>query len=175
MTRIPRSISMIAALFMALFLAPNAAAAPDRPQEVLDLVAGHKVLAMKIRPLHDRVLVQRSGDGKKSSSAFKPDGTPLRAKAATGAASSTGTRVSERLRHKGRAATSGDEYGRVKVKMISLEKRAKAERERVMRPKFGAKGRGVKAAKKKLAALQRELAALEKEVALLKKPGRVKY
>lgn len=175
MAFVPRSISMIAALLLVLFLTPGPAAAQSRPQQVLDLIAAHEALAMKIRPLHDRVLVQRSTDDKKSASAFKPDGTPLRAKAATGTASEPGKRVSERLRHKDRTGSDTDDYGRIKVKMSSLEKRAKAERERVMRPKFGANGRGVKAAKRKLAALQRELAALEKEVALMKKPGRTKF
>lgn len=31
--------------------------AEDRPQEVLDLIAGHQALAMKIRPLQDRVTI----------------------------------------------------------------------------------------------------------------------
>ena len=118
---------------------------------------------------------------KESSAGFKPDGAPLRAKAATGTASESGRRAPERLRHKDRAVTSGDDYGRIKVKMAALDKKAKAERERVNRPKFGAGGRGVAAARKKLASLQRELAALEREMATLegsglprKKPGRTK-
>lgn len=182
MTSIPRAISVIAMLLLVSLLASGPTAAQGRPQEVLDLVAAHQALAMKIRPLHDRVLVARSKP-KESGTAFKPDGTPLRAKAGTGTgtASESGRRVSERLRHKGRAATSGDDYGRIKVKMAALDKKAKAERERVNRPKFGAGGRGVAAARKKLASLQRELAALEREMATLqgsgvprKKPGRTK-
>ncbi len=177
---IPRSISVIAVLLLVSLLASGPAAAQSRPQEVLDLVAAHEALAMKIRPLHDRVLVARSKP-KESSAGFKPDGTPLRARAGTGTASESGRRVSERLRHKDRAATSGDDYGRIKVKMAALDKKAKAERERVNRPKFGAGGRGVAAARKKLASLQRELAALEREMATLqgsgvprKRPGRTK-
>ncbi len=178
MTYISRAISVVAVLLLAPLLASGPAAAQDHPQEVLDLVAAHQALAMKIRPLSDRVLVARSKP-KESSASFKPDGTPLRTKAGT--ASGAGSGTAERLRHKDRAATSGDDYGRIKVKMAALDKKAKAERERVNRPKFGVGGRGVAAAKKKLASLQRELAALEREMATLqgsgvprKRPGRTK-
>lgn len=161
MSRILSSVPIAAALLLALLFAPGGAAAQGHPQEVLDLVAAHEALAMKIRPLQDRIIIARVPP-KESQSA--------------------GTRVSERLRHKGRAATATDEYGRLKVKFSTLNKKARAERERVNRPDFGAGLRGVAAAKKKLAALQREYAALERELAALdqaatlrKKPGRTTY
>lgn len=184
MARILCSIPVAAALLLAILTTPNPTAAQGHPQEVLDLIAGHEALAMKIRPLHDRVIVARS-KSKKSGTAFKPDGTPLRAKAATGTASESGRRVPEILRHKDRAATSGDDYKRINAQISRLKKRAKAERERVNRPNFGAGLRGVAAARKTLASLQREYAALERELTALervqgkdttprKKPGRLK-
>ena len=140
-------------------LLPNHAIAADRPQEVLDLIAGHQALAMKIRPLQDRVLT-----------GFKPEGAPIRAKVNTTDESGgeAPTSAPERLRHKDRAASSSDEHGRIKVRFSALEKNAKTERERVNRPQFGADLTRSKSeiadARKKLAALQREFAALEREV-----------
>lgn len=180
MMSVGKTIPLAGVLLLSFVMSGLVTAAPDRPKQVLDLVAAHEALAMKIRPLHDRILVARSKN-KKSGTAFKPDGAPLRAKAATGTASESGRRTSERLRHKDRAVTSGDDYGRIKVKMAALDKKAKAERERVNRPNFGVGLRGVAAARKKLASLQRELAALEREMATLqgsgvprKRPGRTK-
>jgi len=148
-----------------LGLLPVRATADSRSQEVLDLVAAHEALAMKIRPLQDRVLVK-----------FKPDGTPVRAKvSATPDASNNGaaTRAPERLRHKDRAVSDSDEYGRIKVRFSAFEKKAKAERERVNRPRFGAdltRSRSeIAGARKALAALQREFATLEREVTALKR------
>lgn len=147
MATILSSMSVVATLLLAFLATPGPVAAQDHPQEVLDLIAQHEALAMKIRPLHDRVIVRRSTKDSKSSE----------------------SRVPERLRHKNRAAASSDEYGRVKVKMITLDKKARAERERVNRPNFGVGLRGVKAAKKKLAALQREYTALSRELAALER------
>ncbi len=144
------------------------AQAQDRPQEVRDLIAAHDALAMKIRPLHDRVIVARPK--KEKSTGFKPEGAPLRAKVGTASSENTGGRASERLRHKDRAATSGDEYGHLKVQFLALEKKAKAERERVNNPKFGVGLRAVlniNAARGVLAGLQLDLAAIEQETAAL--------
>lgn len=134
--------------------------AEEHPQEVLDLIAAHESLAMKIRPLQDRVIVR-----------FKPDGVPVRAKAETATDEGNGSaegRVSERLRHKDRAASSNDDYDRIRARIESLEKKSKTERERVNRPHFGTDLRRGKSeiadARKRLAALQRELAALEQEL-----------
>lgn len=158
---------LAAIVMMGLF--PASATAQSRPQEVLDLIAAHKALAMKIRPLQDRVLTVTAP--KEDSNQFKPDGVPVRAKSnATSGDSNPASegRVAERLRHKDRAATDGDDYGRIKVRLSALKKKAKAERERVMRPKFGVgltRGKSESAdARKKLTALQRELAVLEREV-----------
>lgn len=118
-------------------LLSSRATAQSHPQEVLDLIAAHDALAMKIRPLRDRVLAMPS---KESSTGFNPDGVPVRAKtgAATGESKADAeTRVSETLRHKDRAVTTSDEYGRIKVQFSTLEKKARAERERVNRPNFG--------------------------------------
>jgi hypothetical protein len=116
---------------------------------------------MKIRPLQDRVVVQRAP---------------------------------ERLRHKDHAQSDPDDYGRIKIRIESLEKKATTERERVMRPDFGAglsrndnesgnirfgdgrtgarptssaNGREIADARRKLAELQRELAAIEREIKTL--------
>ena len=151
-------IGLIAVILLVLL--PTRAIADSRPQEVLDLIADHEALAMKIRPLNDRVLVR-----------FKPDGVPVRAKvkAATDESNNGAeARVPERLRHKDRAASDGDDYGRIKVRLSALEKNTKSERERVMRPQFGAdlskRHKDIVDARKQLAALQREFTALEREV-----------
>jgi len=126
------------AAIVVMGLVPARATAQNHPQEVLDLIAAHEALAMKIRPLQDRVLtatVPRDDNSK-----FNPDGVPVRAKgAATSGSNSPGSdlRAAERLRHKDRAASDGDDYGRIKVRLSALEKKARAERERVMRPHFG--------------------------------------
>jgi len=141
-------------------LHPARVLADSHPQEVLDLVAAHNALAMKIRPLQDRVTLR-----------FKPEGVPVRAKAETATDEgngSTESRVSERLRHKDRAVSGDDDYTRIKARLEALEKNAKSERERVNRPGFGTDLRRGKSeiadARKRLAALQRELAALEREL-----------
>jgi hypothetical protein len=154
----------LAAITLMGFL-PASAIAQNRPQEVQDLIAAHEALAMKIRPLQDRVLTATAPQ--EGSAGFKPDGVPVRAK---GDAKSE-DRVPERLRHKDRAASDGDDYGRIKVRLSALEKNAKKERERVMRPSFGAGLDRSKSdtadARKALGALQRELAVLEREVKAL--------
>jgi co-chaperonin GroES (HSP10) len=141
-------------------LTPDRATAESRPQEVRRLISAHEALAMKIRPLKDRVIIARS----------------------TNVESNTGnaSRVPETLRHKNRAAAKSDDYGRIKVKLSALEKSASKERERISRPEFGvAKGDGrrgsrsssgnidakaIASARKKLADLQHQLAALEREL-----------
>lgn len=181
MTYHPFKLTVAVAVGSAMLLAAlsQVAHAQNRPQGVRDLIAGHAALAMKIRPLHDRVLIARPKVGE--SAGFKPDGVPLRAKVGTTSGKSGGTeaRVPERLRHKDRAATSADEYGRLKVQFLTLEKKAKAERERVNRPDFGVGLRGasnIAAARKALAGLQREFAAIEEQDRVLrKKPGRTTY
>jgi len=150
------------AAIVVIGLFPARATAQNRPQEVRDLIADHQALAMKIRPLQDRVLTATAPQD--NSAGFKPDGVPVRAK---GDATSEG-RVPERLRHKDRAASDSDDYGRIKVRLSALEKEAKVERERVMRPEFGAGLSRSKSetadARRKLTALQRELAVLEREL-----------
>ncbi len=120
-------------------LLPSRATAQDRPQEVLNLVSAHQALAMKIRPLQDRVLAAQAQE--KNSTHFNPDGVPVRAKtnATTGESNAAAERrIAETLRHKNRAATAGDDYGRIKTRLSTLERNARAERERVNRPRFGA-------------------------------------
>ncbi len=159
----PMNLAVVAtglAAIVVMGLFPARAIAQNRPQEVRDLIADHEALAMKIRPLQDRVLTARAPQ--EGSTGFKSDGVPVRAK---GDAKSEG-RVPERLRHKDRAAS--DDYGRIKVRLSALEKNAKRERERVTRPEFGvglSRNKSDTAdARKKLTALQRELAVLEREV-----------
>jgi hypothetical protein len=150
---------------------------------------------MKIRPLHDRVL---KAAPKEDDAAFQPDGTPVRAKGDSAGEQTSEKRIPSRLTHRERSAASSDEYGRLEVKFSALEKTAKAERERVNRPDFGAasasaesgdvrfgngqrgarpSSRGgsdeVEAARRTLASLERELAAIEKELAALEQRDRV--
>jgi len=130
---------LAAIVVMGLF--PARGVAQNRPSEVRDLIADHNALAMKIRPLQDRVLT-----------ATQPQEG----------------RVPERLRHKDRAASDGDKYGRIMVRLSALEKNARRERERVMQPEFGVglsrKKSETADARKKLTAMQRELAVLEREL-----------
>jgi hypothetical protein len=161
----PSIVSLVAAALTAVTLGglfSTNAIADSRPQAVLDLIAAHQTMAMKVRPLNDRVLV-----------AFKPDGVPIRAKVSAEKAESNDSAVTrapapERLRHKDRAASSSDEYGRIKVRLSAFEKDAKTERERVNTPRFGIglskRHKDIIAAQRKLASLQREFAVLEREV-----------
>jgi len=143
---------------------PTNVAADARPQEVLDLIAAHEELVMKIRPLQDRVLVTAQ---KKDDQQFKPDGVPVRAKVSTKTdTSDSDGRVPERLRHKDRAASDSDEHGRINVRFAALDENAKAERERVNRPQFGA---GLTRGKSEIADARKALAALERELAILKR------
>lgn len=122
----------------AITLLTAQAVAQDHPQEVLELISAHQALAMKIRPLQDRVQAAAPQAG---SAAFQPEGVPIRAKADTsgeGENQAAESRVSERLRHKDRAVNDGDDYGRIKVRLSALEQKASAERERINRPGFGA-------------------------------------
>jgi hypothetical protein len=71
---------------------------------------------------------------------FKPEGAPVRAKANTGSEENKAAaekRMPTTLTHRDRAASTGDDYGRIKVRLSALAAKAKAERERVMRPDFG--------------------------------------
>jgi hypothetical protein len=172
------SVVGLAAIVLIVLL-PNRATAESRPQEVLDLISAHEALAMKIRPLQDRVLA--APPATESSAEFKTEGVPLRAKTSTTNGESNTeneSRVPETLRHKDRAATSGDDYGRIKVKFSTLEKNASKERERINRPDFGVSlanhdgesnvdAKAIADARKTLAALQQELSTLEREVSAL--------
>ncbi len=147
-------------------IVPGHSFADDRPQEVLDLIADHQALVMKIRPLRYRVVAAASKD---RDDRFGPESPPVRAevKVAT-EESNTGAenRVPERLRHKDRSASDDDD--RITDRLAALEKHARTERERVSRPDYGVGiSEGDKElidARKKLAALQREVAVLEREV-----------
>jgi len=71
---------VILAVTVSLSAGSEYAVAQSHPQEVLVLIAGHDALAMKVRPLHDRIaMAAKQDDG---DIAFQPDGTPVRAKAA---------------------------------------------------------------------------------------------
>jgi len=116
---------------------PGRSNAESHPQEVLDLVAAYDALAMKVRPLQDRVVIAAAPDTDDSS--FRPEGVPLRATTATSAATDSASaerRVSENLRHKDRAVSS-DDYGRIKVRLSTLEEKVRAERARISSPGFG--------------------------------------
>lgn len=164
--------SMIASVMItagaSLCVLSHDATAQERPQAVLELISGHDALAMKIRPLHDRVLAAESKEG---SASFKPEGVPLRAKAETAGVQPSEKRIPARLSHRDRSATSGDDYGRIKVRFWALEKKAKAERERVNQPSFGAglQNEEVETAGQSLASLERELTAIGKELASLER------
>jgi hypothetical protein len=126
--------------FVALALTslyPLCAAADEHPQEVLDLIAAHNALAMKIRPLQDRL---EAAAPTNDATGFKAEGAPVRAKASTAGEENTADaekRMPATLTHRNRAAGVGDDYGRIKVRLSALAANAKAERERVMRPRFG--------------------------------------
>jgi hypothetical protein len=113
--------------------------AQSHPQEVLDLVAAHDVLEMKIRVLQDRVAAPSSAKG--DSASFNPDGVPIRAKGsatADGSSSGAEARLPERLRHRDRPTSGTDDYARIRARLQLLEKKAAAERERISQPGFGA-------------------------------------
>lgn len=137
--RDPQAAAFAALIVIALAgLLPLRATAQGHPQEVLDLLAGYDALAMKVRPLQDRVVAAASsGDG---SAGFKAEGVPVRAKAAADTASTDTAaeqRVSERLRHKDRAVPTGDDYARVRARLAALEDKLRAERARISSPGFG--------------------------------------
>ena len=140
-------------------LVPCHATTESHPQEVLDLVAAHDALAMKVRPLQKRI----------ETAKFKPEGAPLRARVDTKSANDDpGNRVSERLRHKNRAVTDEDAE-RLMNRLDALEKHVLAARERISRPEYGAGVRDGKrplsqAESRQLAALQREMAEIERDV-----------
>lgn len=137
----PGKASIVVAGFAAFTLTSlhsDRAAADDHPQEVLELIAAHHALEMKIRPLQDRVAALAAS--KESKPSFQPEGAPLRAKVDAATEENTAEaekRMPETLTHRDRATSAGDDYGRVKVKLSALEKKARAERERINRPEFG--------------------------------------
>ena len=108
--------------------------AEDRPQAVLDLIAGHQALAMKIRPLQDRVTMAAASQERDSR--FNTDGVPARAdvKVRLSAFDTSARTERERIMR--------PKFG------VGLSKRHK----------------DIISAQKKLSALQRELAALEREI-----------
>lgn len=116
--------------------------AQSHPQEVLDLIAGHQALAAKIRPLLDRVEMPKASSD--DSAGFRPEGAPIRGTVATSnssASSDPEQRVPERLRQRDRATTSSADdslAARLAARLAALDAQATAERERVMRPEFGA-------------------------------------
>ena len=118
---------------------PGYAFADDRPQEVLDLIADHQALAMKIRPLRYRVVAAASKDRDDRFGAQSPQ-----------------------------VRTVSDDDDRITARLTALEKSARTERERINRPDYGvgiSEGdQELIDARKKLTALQREVAVLEREV-----------
>lgn len=133
--------SIVIAGFAALTFASlhsGRAAADDHPQEVLELIAAHHALEMKIRPLQDRLVAL--AQSKASTTGFQSEGVPLRAKVNAASEEKTAEaekRMPETLTHRDRATSAGDDYGRVKVRLSALEQEARAERERINRPDFG--------------------------------------
>lgn len=141
----------------------SAAMAQSHPQEVLDLVAAHNALAMKIRPLRDRIAAAEQDN---AETVFNPEGAPVRAKVAAAADQGTSqseSRVTERLRHKDRAVAMDKEN--LMARLTTLETKARKERERINRPNFGVglDARAMADAQKKLRDLQREFAVIERE------------
>ena len=133
--------SIVVAGFAAITLTSlhsDRAAADDHPQEVLELIAAHHALEMKIRPLRDRLVALDQSNA--STTGFQSEGVPLRAKvnaASEESAADADKRMPETLTHRDRATSAGDDFGRVKVRLSALEQKASAERERINRPDFG--------------------------------------
>ncbi len=123
---------------------PGYAFADDRPQEVLDLIADHEVLAMKIRPLRYRVVAAASKD---RDDRFGSESPQVRA--------------------------VSDDDDRITDRLAALDKSASTERERVNAPRFGVdlakRDKDIIDARKQLAALEREVAVLEREVDALER------
>lgn len=136
------SIAIISAVLFGIHAASHAH--DSHPQEVLDLISAYEELAMKIRPLQDRVVVKRVEEDK---TGFKPEGAPIRAKAST---------------------ADADEHGRIKVRFATLKKQVETELERIHKPGFavrnGVDPKIIAEARRKLLALQREYAVLQRQV-----------
>ena len=165
------------AIFLAALFGIHAAshAHDSHPQEVLDLISAYEELAMKVRPLQDRVVVRHVEEDK---AGFKPEGAPIRAKVST---------------------ADADEHGRIKVRFATLKKQVETELERIHKPGFaertdesttvvfgdgrhgsrlpagktqqgglrhgsGADPKVIAEARRKLAALQREYSVLQRQV-----------
>jgi hypothetical protein len=187
-----KSVTLFFATLALVGICQPTASAQDHPQEVLDLIGSYEALAMKVRPLQDRVLT--ASPATDTSTGFRPEGVPLRAQAATattGDNSAAESRVSERLRHRDRAIGADDDYKRITSELSVLERNARSELQRIRTPGFGTvresgsvrfgdgiRGarppsgvqapqvdqRAIGAARRTLAELERKYAALEREV-----------
>lgn len=167
--RIQLTRMLVTVVGLAAVALPTHAIAEDRPQEVLDLIAGHQALAMKIRALQDRVTIAAASEDRDGR--FNSEAAPVRAKVKATTEESTSdaeNRVPERLRHKDRAASDSDDDDRSKPRLAALDKSARTERERVNRPQYGVglskRHKDIISAQKQLSVLQREFAALEREI-----------
>ena len=119
-------------------LSGQPAAAQEQPQEIRDLIRSYEALAMKIRPLQDRVAARSPGT--ESNPRFEPEGVPLRAQVRTSSsdgAADGGTRAPERLRHRDRAVNAEDEYARVSAGVSELNRSVEAALARIRAPGFG--------------------------------------
>jgi len=126
---------MLAVTVLAASL-PGRVAAQSHPQEVLDLVAAHEALAMKIRPLQDRIVVSAAPQA--GTAGFNPEGAPIRAKGSTttdDAATGAENRSAETLRHRDRAAAP--EPGGLGARLSAFAEKARVESERISQPGFG--------------------------------------
>jgi len=95
-----------------LFAGSELAVAQSHPQEVLDLISEHDALAMKVRPLHDRVVsATKEDDG---DTAFQPDGTPVRAKVTIDGTQGARTNWQTGFRHQALPAGSGKWRGAIR-------------------------------------------------------------
>jgi len=144
---------------------PVDAIAQSHAQEAKNLISAHKAMEMKIDSLQDRV--RMASVRRQNNSGFGRDDMSGRT---NGGGSSNG-RIPERLQHKDRAASDGGDYSRIKADLSAFEKKAKRERERVMRPSFGTdraqSEKEIANARRALNALQRELSVLERQLTAL--------
>jgi hypothetical protein len=133
-----KSPTLFLAALSLVTLCSSRAPAQSHPQEVLDLIGSYEALAMKIRPVQDRMAVPSSETG--GSESFRPEGVPLRAQVATATSdgdSASESRVSEQLRHRDRAVNSDDGYRRVRARLSALEEKVRSELERIGAPGLG--------------------------------------
>jgi hypothetical protein len=126
-------VAVVLAAVTSIGLPPAPVTAQDHPQEVLDLIAAHKELAMKIRPLRDRVIAL-------APVYEKTEGASLRAQSSDETRRSNPAadrRVSETLRNRDRAVLGSDEYDRIEGRLADLEEKAEEELGRISIPGFG--------------------------------------